>query len=451
MFESIFHLKENKTSVSKEFIAGVTTFMAMSYIIFVIPSILSGTGMDYNAIYAATIFASVIGTLIISLVANVPYAQSAGIGLASLITYNICGTLGYTWNQALAMIFICGCINVIITFTSVRKKIIKAIPAFLQEAITVGIGLFITYIGLKNAGIIEFGASSVSNGIALDVVPQISSFHSMDVVLSIIGILILIVLLVKKVKGAYLIGIVLTTLIGIPLGVTKLPDFTNYSILPSIAPTFLKLDFHGLFTLNSSLLIVIMTIFTLCISDLFDTIGVFIGTGRKSGIFKVDKDGNMPKKLERALFADSIGTIVASLLGTSNVTTFVESSAGIEEGGRTGLTSFFVAIFFLLSLLLAPIIKCVPMAAVAPVLIVIGISMLENITSIDFKSLIIAIPAFFIIIMMPLSYSITTGIEFGFITYALVNVISGNYKKVSPIIYIFSVLFIIKYVYVAIG
>ncbi len=447
MIDKIFKLKENKTTVSKELIAAITTFMAMSYVIFVIPSILSNTGMDYNSVYGATIIASIIGTLIIGLVGNVPYAQSVGIGLASLFTYTICNSLGYTWEQALAMIFICGLINVTITLTSIRKKIIKAIPVFLQEAITVGIGLFISYIGLINAGIIKFSSSGVVNGLAMDVVPSITNFSLDSELLALIGLLITLVLVVKKVKGAYLIGIILTTIIGIPMGVTGIPDFTNYQIIPDISKTFLKLDFSGLFTLNSGIIIVGITIFTLCISDLFDTIGVFIGTGKKSGIFKLDKNGNMPKKLERALFADSVGTIVGSILGTSNITTYVESSVGIEEGGRTGLTSVFVALLFVLSLFLAPIIKCVPMAAVSPVLILIGLSMIENIKNIDFTDMTILVPSFFIIIMMPFSYSITTGIEFGFILYSIVSILEGRYKEVSKVIYLFSILFIIKYLF----
>ena len=447
MLEKIFKLKENKTSVSKELIAGLTTFMSMAYVIFVIPQMLSNTGMDYTAVYGATILASAIGTLLVGMLGNVPYAQSAGIGLASLITWTICGKMGYTWEQALTMIFICGIINVLITVTSIRKKIIKAIPVFIQDAITVGIGLFISYIGLINSGLITFSADSVTEGIAKGVIPSITSFNNNDVILSLIGLIILIILVVKKVKVAYLIGIVLTTLIGIPFGVTTLPDFTNYTILPSISSTFFKLDFPGLFSSSNGVLVVLISIFTLCVSDLFDTIGVFIGTGKKSGIFKLDKEGNMPKKLERALFADSIGTVIGSLLGTSNITTYVESSVGIEEGGRTGLTSIFVSLLFLGALLISPIIKCVPLSAISPVLVLIGASMISNVKTIDFEDPLIGIPAFFVIIMMPLSYSIVTGIEFGFIIYMLVNLLSGNAKKVSPIIYICSILFIIKYLF----
>ena len=446
MLNKFFKLKDNDTTVGKEFVAGLTTFMAMSYAIFVIPSILSQTGMDYTAVYGATILASIIGTLILGLYANVPYAQSAGIGLASLLTYTICGNLGYTWQEAIAMVFVCSIINLLITFTSIRKRIIKAIPEFIQEAITVGIGLFIAYIGLVNAGIISFGASSITHGIANDVVPQLSNFSDKSVILALIGIVITVILVVKKVKGSFLISILLTTLIGIPLGVTGVPDFSNYSIIPDIGSTFLKMDLQGLFSVQSSILIVVMTIFTLCISDLFDTIGVFIGTGKKSGIFKVEKGSKMSKKLERAIIADACGTFFASILGTSNVTTYIESSSGIEAGGRTGLTSVFTALFFALTLVLAPFIKCVPMAALAPILVVVGASMLENICKIDFKNLVIGIPAFFVIVMMPLGYSISTGIQFGFITYAITSLVTGKGKDVSIIVYVFSVLFIIQYI-----
>ena len=446
MLNKFFKLKDNDTTVGKEFVAGLTTFMAMSYAIFVIPSILSQTGMDYTAVYGATILASIIGTLILGLYANVPYAQSAGIGLASLLTYTICGNLGYTWQEAIAMVFVCSIINLLITFTSIRKRIIKAIPEFIQEAITVGIGLFIAYIGLVNAGIISFGASSITHGIANDVVPQLSNFSDKSVILALIGIVITVILVVKKVKGSFLISILLTTLIGIPLGVTGAPDFSNYSIIPDIGSTFLKMDLQGLFSVQSSILIVVMTIFTLCISDLFDTIGVFIGTGKKSGIFKVEKGSKMSKKLERAIIADACGTFFASILGTSNVTTYIESSSGIEAGGRTGLTSVFTALFFALTLVLAPFIKCVPMAALAPILVVVGASMLENICKIDFKNLVIGIPAFFVIVMMPLGYSISTGIQFGFITYAITSLVTGKGKDVSIIVYVFSVLFIIQYI-----
>ena len=457
MLNKIFKLKDNKTKVSTELLAGLTTFMAISYIIFINPKILSMTGMDYNAVYVATILASALGTFLIGIIANVPYVQSAGLGLNALFTFTICGTLGFTWQQALAMVFICGVINVLITLTSIRKKIIKAIPEFMQEAITVGIGLFITYIGLKSSGLLEFSVSAVNSvGIALgaDVVPQLATFSTSNIILALIGLIITAVLVSKKVKNSYLISILLTSILGIFMGVTKLPDFSTGTLIPSLDPTFLKLDFVGLFTAKAGLVVVIMTIFTLVISDLFDTIGTFIGTGKKSGIFKMDKEGNMPKNLERALVCDSATSIFGALLGTSNVTTYVESSVGIEAGGRTGLTAVSAALCFILSLFLAPIVKVVPMEAIAPVLIFVGLSMIENIVKIDWKDKLIAIPAFFIVIMMPLTYSITTGIQFGFIFYCIVNLANSDDEKaheISPMIYIFTILFIIDFIYKAIG
>lgn len=453
MLEKIFKLKENNTKVSTELLAGITTFMAMSYIVFINPAILADSGMDYNAVYIATILASILATLLLGLIANVPYVSSAGLGLNALFTYTICGTLGFTWQQALAMVFICGLANVIITVTNIRKKAIKAIPEFMQEAITVGIGLFIAYIGLKSTGMIEFSISAVNNGIAnaADVVPQLSIFNSPEIILSLIGLVITGFLVAKKVKFAFIISILLTTILGIFMGVTELPNFTNYEMFPSIEPTFFKLDFAGLFTAKAGIVTVIMTLFTLIISDLFDTIGTFIGTGKKAGIFKIDENGNLPKNLETALVCDSLGTLFGSFFGTSNLTTYVESTVGIEAGGRTGLTAVSAALCFACTIFIAPIVACVPMAAIAPILMFVGVSMMQSILKIDWNDIIVAIPAFFTIIMMTLSYSITTGIQFGFIFYIIVNLANKQPKKVSPIIYIFTILFIIDFIYKAIG
>lgn len=453
MLERIFKLKENNTNVITEAIAGLTIFMAMSYIIFINPNMLKDAGMDYNSVFMATILATVFGTLITGIFANVPYVQSAGLGLNALFTYTLCGTLGFTWQEALALVFICGALNVLITVTSIRKKVIKAIPSFMQDAITVGIGLFITYIGLMNSGIIEFAVSYVENGIAsaTNVVPQLSIFNSKEIILSLIGLFITTILVSRKHKNAYLFSIIITTIIGLFLGVTTLPDFSNYTMLPSIEPTLFKLDFSGLFTAKAGFVTIIMTLFTLTISDLFDTVGTFIGTGKKAGIFKIDENGNMPKNLEKALVCDSLATLIGSLLGTSNMTTYVESSVGIEAGGRTGLTAVFAAICFLLAIFLAPIIACVPTAATAPILIFVGLSMINNILRINWDDILVAIPSFFIIIMMTLAYSITTGIQFGFIMYALVNLVNKKGKEVSPIIYVFSILFIIDFIYKALN
>ena len=450
MLDKFFKLKENKTTVAVELLAGLATFMSMSYIIFLNPAMLSNTGMNYNSVYVATILASAIGTLFLGLIANVPYVQSAGLGLNALFTFTICGTMGFSWQQALAMVFICGVINVIITLTSIRKMIIKSIPEFMQDAITVGIGLFITYIGIKSAGLIEFSVSGVHDGIssASNTVPQLATFNNITAILAIIGIIVTAILVSRKTKFAYIKSIFITSIIGIFLGVTKLPDFSSGFSL-SLEPTFLQLDFSGLLSAKAGV-VVFITLFTLVISDLFDTIGTFIGTGKKSGIFKMDEDGNMPKKLERALACDSATTMVGALLGTSNVTTYVESSVGIEMGGRTGLTAVSAALCFIASLFLGPIVSCVPMSAIAPILIFVGLSMIENIIKIDWKDILIAIPAFFVIVMMPLSYSITTGIQFGFIMYVIINLVNKKGKEVSPIIYIFTALFIFYYVYSAI-
>jgi AGZA family xanthine/uracil permease-like MFS transporter len=446
ILERKFKLEENKTNIRTEILAGLTTFMSMSYIIFLNPTVLSQTGMDYNAVYAATIIASVIATLVMAFYANVPYALSTGIGLGSLFTYTLCGSMGFTWGQSLAIVYISGILNFLITITSLRKKIVTAIPVFLQNAITVGIGLFITYVGLINAGIITFGADAINNGFATNVIPQLANIKENSILLAIIGLIITIILLLRKSKGAYLKGIIITTLIGIPLGVTTLPDFSNYTLLPSIAPTFMKIDFIGLFSVKTGIVVVLMTIFTMCISDLFDSIGVFIGTGKKAGLFKIDKNGNLPPKLEKAMIADSCGTIIGSIFGTANTTTYLESSVGIEAGGRTGLTSLTVACLFALSLFFSPIIACVPMAAIAPILILIGMSMLESVSDIDWKDLTVAIPSFFTIIVMPFAYSITNGIEFGFIFYALIALICKKTREVSPIIFIFAILFLLKYI-----
>lgn len=452
MLDKLFKLKKNNTNVLTELIAGITSFIAISYIIFINPQILSSTGMDYNAVYSATILASIIGTLIMGLVANVPYVQSVGMGMNALFAYTICGTLGFTWQEALAMVFICGIIQIIITATSIRKKFIKAIPEFMQDAITVGIGLFITYTGFRNANFIQFSIESVSNGIATgnNTLPSLALFNDKAVILALIGLIITTILVLKKVKGAYLIGILLTTIMGIPLGVTTLPDFSNYTILPSIEQTAFKLDLSGLFSAKAGLVVVFMTIFTLCISDIFDTVGTFIGTGKKSGIFKVDENGNLPKNLERALFADSVATSIGALLGTSNVTTYVESSAGIEVGGRTGLTAVFAALCFFLSLFIYPIVACVPLAAVAPVLILIGVYMMGSVKSINWDDISIAVPAFFTIIIMPFTYSITTGIEVGFLFYVISSIVNKKGKNVSIIIYILILLFIVDFVYRAV-
>ncbi|MDR1722209.1 MAG: NCS2 family permease [Methanobrevibacter sp.] len=452
MLERLFKLKENNTDVKTEFIAGLTTFMAMAYIIVVNPAIIAASGMDYYAAFTATIIATVVGTLIMGLYANVPYVQAPGMGLNVLFSYTICIGLGFTWEQALAMVFICGIFNIIFTATRLRRLLLDNIPLFLQHAIGVGIGLLVTYIGIKNANLITFSISKITDGVAQasDVTPLISTFNSPEIILAIIGLVVTSIFLVKKVKGGILFGIIITTLIGIPLGVTNIGAIEPLHI--SLATSFLKLDFAGLFTYKAGIVVVVMTILTLSLSDIFDTIGTFIGTGQKSGIFGEhlsESTGEKNKKLEKALYADSVATSIGAIIGTSNTTTFVESAAGIEVGGRTGLTSVFVAILFLIALFFAPLIGAIPTVATAPALILVGLFMVESIVKIKWKDLVIAIPAFFTIVFMPFSYSITSGIEMGFIFYIIVKGVKGEYKDVHPILYAFVALFIIDFLYKA--
>lgn len=474
--EKFFKLKENKTNISTEFMAGVTTFFAMAYIIFVNPSMLSLAGtpdnpMPAGAIFLATIIASAVGTLIMGLFANVPYAQAPGMGLNAFFTFTVCGALGFTWQQALAMVFICGVINVTITITKIRKLIIKAIPESIQNAIGGGIGIFIAYIGVKNAGLINFtsdpgtytafeSGTIVANSSA---VPALVNFNNAGVLLSVIGIIIMTVLLILNVKGAIIIGIIATTIIGIPMGVVDLSTMgANTGVMESfqqLGQTFgVAFGSKGLLSLfadTSKIPLVLMTIFAFSLSDTFDTIGTFIGTGRRSGIFSAEdqkalEDGSgFKSKMDKALFADSIATSIGAVLGTSNTTTYVESAAGIGAGGRTGLTSVVTAGLFILSMFLAPIIGIVPTQATAPALIVVGIMMLSSFKEIEWDNLEEAIPAFFAAIFMAFCYSISYGIAAGFIFYCIVKICKGKAKEIHPILWISTGLFIINFIILA--
>jgi len=464
LLENKFKLKENGTNVRTEFIAGLTTFFTMAYIIFVNPNILGLAGTEDNpfskgGIYVATIVAAAVATLIMGLVANVPYAQAPGMGLNAFFTFTVSMGLGFTWQQALAMVFICGVINIVITVTQVRKAIIKAIPRSLQYAIGGGIGLFIAYIGFKSAGFLKFttdapfmfSSESTVVGYGANVVPALVNFSDPAAQLALIGLAIIILLMILKVKGAILIGILATTVIGIPMGVTDTSLSNPYKI-SDIADTAFKLDFAGLFADPAKIGLVLVTILAFSLSDTFDTIGTFIGTGRKSGIFD-DKDEaelfkgkGFKSKMDKALFADATATSIGALLGTSNTTTYVESAAGISAGGRTGLTSVFTAIFFLICLVFAPIAGIVPSAATAPALIVVGILMMEPLGKINWEDFEEAMPAFFTTVTMPLSYSISNGIAAGFIFYVLSKVIRGKFKEVHPIMYAVTILFIINFI-----
>ncbi len=450
--EKFFKLKQHGTNVSTEVIAGITTFFAMAYIIFVNPSILSETGMPSGAVFLATIFASVAGTLVMALFANVPYAQAPGMGLNAFFTYTVCFGLGFTWQQALFMVFLCGVINVIITVTKVRKMIIKAIPEGLQNAIGGGIGIFIAYIGLLNVGMINFNAG----------IPALSLFNSPELILSLIGIAVILVLLLLNVKGAILIGILATTVIGIPMGVVSL-DFSATTGLgdsfSQLGTTFLAAfgpeGMGSLFADSSKIPLIIMTIFAFSLSDTFDTIGTFIGTGRRSGIFddadeKALEDGKgFKSKMDKALFADSVATSIGAIFGTSNTTTYVESAAGIGAGGRTGLASVVTAAMFLISMIFAPIISIVPTQATSPALVAVGILMISSFKDIKWDDIEEAIPAFFAAIFMALNYSISYGIAGGFIFYVIVKCAKGKVKEVSPVVWVASALFVANFVILA--
>lgn len=449
--EKFFKLKENGTTFSTEVVAGLTTFFTMAYIIAVNPGVLSGAGMEWGAVFLATIIASIIGTLIMGLVANVPYAQAPGMGLNAFFTYTVCVGLEFTWQQALSMVFICGVINIIITVTKVRKYIIKAIPKSLQSAIGGGIGVFVAYIGLLNVKFIGFDSS----------VPAIATLNQPSLWLFLIGLVLAIILLVCNVKGAILISIVVTTILGIPMGVTSMADTTSFTdackALPStFGVIFTSAGLPSLFTDVKQLPLVLITIFAFSISDTFDTIGTFIGTGRRSGIFSEEDEKAMEtrpgfkSRMDKALFADATATSIGAIFGTSNTTTFVESASGIAAGGRTGLTSVVVAICFALSAFLATFVSAIPYAATAPALVVVGVMMTSAFKEIDWTDFAEAVPAFFAGLFMALCYSISYGIAFGFISYCIVKICKKEASKIHPILWGAAILFILNFILLAV-
>jgi AGZA family xanthine/uracil permease-like MFS transporter len=460
MLDRLFKLKELGTNARTEVLAGLTTFVTMAYIMFVNPQILSTTGMDQGAVFVATILATAIATFIMAFVANVPYAQAPGMGLNALFAFVVCGAMGIPWTQALAIVFICGIINIIITVTRLRKMIIYAIPKSLQYAIGGGIGLFIAYIGFINGHLLDFTPSGEANaaGAFPGAVPALVNFTDPASILTIIGVVIIVVLMLLKVKGAILIGVIAATLIGIPMGVTDVSGLASASFLPpSLAPTFFKLDIAGLFSDTSQLLKILVLILSFSLADTFDTIGTFLGTGRKTGIFdQLDEEAlrkgkGFSSKLDRALFSDATATSIGALLGTSNTTTYVESAAGIAVGGKTGLTSATVGILFILSLFISPIALMVPSAATAPALIVVGILMAESLAKIAWDDFEEALPAFFTVVVMSFAYSIATGIAIGFVFYCIAKIFKGKAKEVHPIMYGVSLLYLLNYLLGAIG
>lgn len=463
--EKLFKLKENGTDVKTEILGGTTTFLTMAYIIFVNPQILGLTGMDQGAVFTATILAAVIGTFIMAFVANVPFAVAPGMGLNAFFTFTVVFILGYSWQQALALVFLCGLINIFITVTRIRKMIVKAIPESLQYAISGGIGLFIAYLGIKQAGFLTFTAETASritdngdgSGMFSDIIPALTDFTNPTAQVALIGLLVTIVLLLMKVKSAILIGIIGTTFIGIFFGVTQVPELSaDMFRIPSLAPTLFQLDFKGLFSMDR-LFITLTTIFAFSLTDTFDTIGTFLGAGRKSGIFteadadSIEDSKGMNTKMERALFADATATSIGALLGTSNTTTYVESAAGIAQGAKTGLASVTTGVLFIVSLFLAPIALMVPGAATAPALIVVGIMMAEGLQNIEWTDLTIAVPAFMVLAFMGFSASITNGIAFGFLFYAIAKIVDKKADEVHPILYVITVLFILSFVLTAVA
>ena len=454
--EKIFHLKENKTDVRTEVIAGVTTFMTMAYILAVNPNILEASGMDRGAVFTATALSAFIATCLMALLSNYPFVLAPGMGLNAYFAYTVVLGMGYSWQQALAAVFVEGLIFILLSLTNVREAIFNSIPMNLKHAVSVGIGLFIAFIGLQNAKIVVNNDSTLVSVFSFKSAVKDGTFNSMGitVLLALIGILVTAVLLVKNIKGSILWGILITWGLGIicqfvglyvpnpELGFfSLLPDFSNGISVPSMAPTFMKMDFSIVFSLD---FVVIM--FAFLFVDMFDTLGTLIGVASKADM--LDKDGKLPK-IKGALLSDAVGTSVGAVCGTSTVTTFVESASGVAEGGRTGLTAIVAAILFGLSLFLSPIFLDIPSFATAPALIVVGFLMLTSITKIDFNDYTEAIPCFIAIIAMPFMYSISEGIAMGVISYVVINLVAGKAKekKISVLMYVLAVLFILKYVF----
>lgn len=463
-----FKLEENHTTVRTEIFAGITTFITMAYVIFVHPGILAQAGMNakglfgtdvakagltsfndpiIGAIFVATILSAVIATLIMGLFANVPFAQAAGMGMNAFFTFYVVLTAHITWQGALAAVFICGIINIIITVTKIRIAIVNAIPESLKKATGAGIGLFIALIGLKDAGIVTASESTLV---------QFGNLKNPQTLLAVFGLILIIILMIKKIKGSILLGIIITTIIGVTaqvgfgvesLGIVIPTKFI--SVPPSLAPTFLKLSFSDLFSAKVGILSIVTIIISFSLVDTFDTIGTFIGTTSKTHMFddpnEVPRKGRFPRKIDRALFADAAATSIGAILGTSNVTTYVESLSGISEGGRTGLTSVVTAVCFLLCLFIAPIAGIVPSFATAPALIIVGILMMGSIMEVNFEDFEEAVPAFFTLVMMPFTYNIANGIGIGFIMYTLTKIVTGKGSKIHPIMYIFTLLFMLKF------
>ncbi|MGL5652048.1 MAG: NCS2 family permease [Paraclostridium sp.] len=430
MLDRVFKLTENNTNVKTEVIAGMTTFMTMAYILVVNPSILGDAGMDKDAVFAATAIAAFIGSCIMGFLANYPIALAPGMGLNAFFAYTVVLQMGYSWQFALCAVLIEGVIFILLTLTNVREKIIDCIPGVLKHAVTAGIGLYIAFIGLVNAGIVQGGGAIL----------QLGNMQSPSVVLAILGLVIAAVLLSRNVKGTFLLAMVVTTAIGIVAGLVQLPHALVSSV-PSLKPVFLQafsVPVDQIFSLD-----MLVVVFTFLFVDLFDTVGCLVGVASKGNM--LDENGKLPKAKE-ALFADAIATTTGSLLGTSTVTAYIESAAGIGEGGRTGLTAVTTGILFLLSLFFAPIFTSIPPQATAPVLILVGVMMASSLLEIDFSDFTNAIPAFLTFAMMPLAYSIADGIIFGIISFTILKLATGKKKEVNISLIFLSIMFILKFV-----
>jgi adenine/guanine/hypoxanthine permease len=428
MLEKFFKLKENKTSVRTEILAGITTFMTMAYILAVNPDILSATGMDKNALFSATALSAMVATLVMALVAKLPFALAPGMGLNAFFAFTVVLGMGHSWQFALTAVFLEGIIFLLLTAFNIRELIINAIPLSVKHAVSAGIGLFIAFIGLQNAGVI------VNNDATL---VGLGDMGSPAVLIAIGGIVITAVLLALKVKGALLIGIFVATIAGLPLGVTQMPEGHLVGAPPSLSPIFFKFEFAEIFTLD-----MLIVLFTFLFVDMFDTVGTLVGVSDKAGM--LTKDGKVPRA-KQALFADSIGTTVGAMLGTSTVTTYVESASGVAEGGKTGLTSLTTAGLFLIALFFAPLFTMVPAAATTAALVLVGFFMMSPILKINFDDFTEAIPAFITIIIMPLTYSIAEGIVFGMLSYVFLKLLTGKLKDISVVMIVLAALFILKF------
>ena len=432
MLQKLFGFDPAKHNVKTEIMAGITTFLTMAYILAVNPSIfsnLASMGMDTNAVFTATALAAIVGTLIMSLYAKKPFGLAPGMGLNAFFVFTVCLTMGYPWQFALTAILIEGFLFVVLTLTKIRTLIVDAIPTTLKRAIGGGIGLFIAFIGLKNAGIIvENSATFVSIG----------KLTEGSALLGVIGIVITSVLTVKKVPGSLLLGILITAIIGIPMGLAHFTGLVD--VPPSVDPLFCKFEFHNIFTID-----MLVVVFTFLFIDMFDTMGTLVGVCTKAGMMR--PDGKIPG-LNKAFMADAIATMTGACLGASTTTTYVESAAGVAQGGRTGLTSFATAVCFIIALFFAPLFLSIPAAATTPVLVIVGLFMLSPIKDIDLEDYAESIPAFITIIMMPLAYSISDGILCGLISYVAINALCGNFKKINITMWVLVILFVMKYIFI---